>query len=84
MGRFLSRRDADSRVGQEETARRAVERAELMSTAELLSWVESISSTIAVQLGSYAAHQNDDAQLYEARHQTEVLHGVLTVLISRP
>jgi hypothetical protein len=84
LGKFLTRRDAGSQLDHEESARKAIERAELMSTGELLTWVEAISSTIAVQLGSYSAHQTDVAQLYEARQQTEVLHGLLTVLISRP
>jgi hypothetical protein len=55
----------------------------MMATGELLTWVESISSTIAVQVGSYAAHQIDDTQLHEARRQAEVLHALLTVLLSR-
>lgn len=84
MGRFLTRReDGGSKLDQEVVARKAIERAELMSTGELTTWVESISSTIAVQLGSYSAH-GDDTVLHEARRQTEVLHGLLTVLISRP
>lgn len=83
MGRFITRRDADSQVAQEESTRKAVERAEMMATSELLTWVEAVSSTIAVQVGSYAAHQVDKAQLYEARRQSEVLHGLLSVLIDR-
>jgi hypothetical protein len=83
MGRFLTRRDADSQLGHEENTRKAVERAEMMATSELLTWCEAVSSTIAVQVGSYAAHQVDDTQLHEARRQTEVLHGLLSVLINR-
>ena len=83
MGKFFTRRDDDSQLGQEENARKAVERAELMATGELLTWCEAVSATIAVQVGSYAAHQVDDTQLHEARRQAEVLHGLLTVLISR-
>ena len=85
MGKFFTRRDdGPSQLDQEVTARKAIERAELMATSELITWVESISSTIAVQLGSYSASRGDDTALHEARRQTEVLHGLLTVLISRP
>lgn len=85
MGKFISRRDdAGTRLDEELVARKAIERAEQMATSELVDWVESVSSTIAVQLGSYAARRDDDTALYEARRQTEVLHGLLTVLISRP
>jgi flavin-binding protein dodecin len=83
VGRFLSRREEGSRIDHEEAARKAIERAELMSTTELLTWMEGISSTIAIGIGSYASHRSDDIQLHEARRQTEVLHGLLTVLISR-
>lgn len=64
--------------------KRATERAEMMSTGELTTWVESIASTVAVGIGSYSAHREDDTQLLEARRQIEVLHALLTVLISRP
>lgn len=85
MGKFISRRDdGDTKLAHETNVVKAAERAMLMSTGELITWVESVSSTLAVQLGSYAAHQGDSSQLYEARQQTEVLHGLLTVLISRP
>ncbi len=85
MGKLFSRRDdAGDRLDQEMVARKAIERAELMATSELIDWVESVSSTIAVGLGSYAAHRSDDTALHEARRQTEILHGLLTVLISRP
>jgi hypothetical protein len=84
LGRFITRRDNGSQLDQELVARKAIERAEQMSTGELITWVESISSTIAVQLGSYSASRADDTVLHEARRQTEVLHGLLTVLISRP
>ena len=83
MGRFISRRDPESQLGQEETVRKVVERAEMMATSELITWCESTSSTIAMQVGSYAARQVDDTQLHEARRQAEVLHGLLTVLITR-
>jgi hypothetical protein len=85
LGKLFSRRDNDgAQLDQELVARKAIERAEQMSTSELITWVESISSTIAVQLGSYSATRGDDTALHEARRQTEVLHGLLTVLISRP
>ena len=84
MGKLFTRRDdAGSQLDQEMVARKAIERAEQMSTGELVTWCESIGSTIAVQLGSYSAH-GDDTALHEVRRQTEVLHGLLTVLISRP
>jgi hypothetical protein len=84
MGRFITRRDGTpNKLDQEAVARKAIERAEQLSTSELTDWVESIGAGIALQLGSYSAHRGDDTPLYEARRQTEVLHGVLTVLISR-
>lgn len=84
MSRFFGRREDDPQyLGEELSTKRAVERAELMATGELLTWVESISSTIAVGIGSYSAHRTDDMQLHEARRQTEVLHALLTVMLSR-
>ena len=83
MGRFVTRREESTPFGDDLTVRKATERAELMATSELVTWCESISSTIAVQVGSYAAHRTDDTQLHEARRQIEVLHGLLTVLINR-
>ena len=64
--------------------RRAAERAELMATGELITWVESISSTVAVGSGPTRRTATDDTALHEARRQIEVLHAFLTVLISRP
>lgn len=84
MSRFLGRRDdGPITLGDARSVQRATERAELMSSGELVTWVESISSTVAVQVGSYSAHHDADS-LYEARQQIEVLHALLTVLISRP
>jgi hypothetical protein len=79
----LGRREESVPLSDDLGVRKATERAEMMATGELLTWVESISSTIAVQVGSYAAHQIDDTQLHEARRQAEVLHALLTVLLSR-
>jgi hypothetical protein len=84
LSRFLGRRDESAPLADDLTVRKATERAEMMSTGELTTWVESISSTVAVGIGSYSAHRDDDTQLLEARRQIEVLHALLTVLISRP
>jgi hypothetical protein len=84
MNRFITRRDnTPNKLDREPVAAKAIERAEHLSTAELTDWVESIGAGVALQLGSYSAHRGDDTPLYEARRQCEVLHGVLTVLISR-
>jgi hypothetical protein len=84
MSRFLGRRDdGPAQLGDDLTIKRATDRAEMMSTGELTTWVESISSTVAVQVGSYSIHHDGDA-LYEARRPIEILHALLTVLISRP
>lgn len=69
-------------LGDDLTVRRATERAEMMATGELVTWVEAISSSVAVGIGSYSAH-HDDVLLLEARRQIEILHALLTVLLSR-
>jgi hypothetical protein len=81
VGRFLSRRDS-SQLGTETTAK-ALERAQMMSTGELGAWAESIGSSIAVSLNSYALHHEPEG-LLEARRNCEILHGVLSQLIERP
>ena len=84
MGRFLTRRDDEpTKLSDDAGVRKAIERAELMATGELITWLEGISSNIAVGIGSYSAHRTDDMQLHEARRQCEVLHALLTVLLSR-
>jgi hypothetical protein len=83
VSRFLGRREESGPLGDDLTVKRATERAEMMSTGELATWAESISATVAVQVGSYSTHGGGDT-LYEARRQIEILHALLTVLISRP
>ena len=83
MNRFLGRRDEPAALSSDLNIRKATERAEMMASGELITWLEGISSGIAMTVGSYSAHRDDDTQLLEARRQTELLHALLTVLISR-
>jgi len=86
VSRFLERRDKNSATLSDDLGvRKATERAEMMATGELITWLEAISSTVAVQIGSYSSHRGntDDTPLLEARRQCEILHALLTVLISR-